>query len=158
MSSRRRNVFWAGALTVVVGVLLHFPDFLMAGRHGDMVMMAGMGMSAQMTVGMVLIVVGVCMAGWAVLPSRRPSGARIGLLGDARFRSIDGARLTRAHWALISILTLGLVIDTMKPATLGFVVPGMSEEYGMSTQQTAMFPFTAIAGTVVGSLVWGYLA
>ncbi|MPZ81896.1 MAG: MFS transporter, partial [Actinophytocola sp.] len=158
MSTRRSTVFWAGALTVVVGVLLHFPDFLMAERHGDMVMMAGMGMSAQMMVGMVLIVVGVCMAGWAVLPSRRPAGARIGLLGDARFRSIDGARLTRAHWVLISILTIGLVIDTMKPATLWFVVPGMSEEYGMSTQQTAMFPFTAIAGTVVGSLVWGYLA
>src|SRR3712207_6178764 len=46
----------------------------------------------------------------------------------------------------------------MKPATLGFVVPGMKAEYGISIGQVAYFPMTALAGTVFGSLLWGVLA
>jgi len=46
----------------------------------------------------------------------------------------------------------------MKPASLGFVMPGMRAEYGVSDAVVALFPFAALAGTVVGSFVWGWLA
>ena len=56
------------------------------------------------------------------------------------------------------VLTVALVIDVMKPASLGFVVPGMIAEYGVSAATVAWLPFAALSGTVVGSVVWGWLA
>jgi putative MFS transporter len=56
------------------------------------------------------------------------------------------------------VLTMALVIDVMKPASLGFVVPGMRAEYGVSKAMVAWLPFAALCGTVLGSLVWGWLA
>src|SRR5438045_9603551 len=46
----------------------------------------------------------------------------------------------------------------MKPASLGFVTPGMRLEYRVSADTVAWLPFAALAGTVVGSGVWGVLA
>jgi len=46
----------------------------------------------------------------------------------------------------------------MKPASLGFVTPGMRVEYRVSADTVAWLPFAALAGTVVGSCVWGVLA
>jgi MFS family permease len=46
----------------------------------------------------------------------------------------------------------------MKPASLGFVVPGMRAEYGVSAATVAWLPFAALCGTVVGSVLWGWLA
>jgi putative MFS transporter len=46
----------------------------------------------------------------------------------------------------------------MKPATLGFVLPGMRGEYGLTQAQVAVLPTLALTGTVLGSLVWGVLA
>jgi len=153
----RRKLFVISTGLVVVGVLLHFPDFIGA-RH-DGFMMAGMPLTRKMGTGMALILVGTVLALWSVIPprqvlvSRAASGA-----ATARFGVIDGAPMTRAHVRLMLILVVGLVIDTMKPASLGFAVPGMSDEYGISRYHAAFFPFLAITGTVVGSLVWGYLA
>ncbi len=59
---------------------------------------------------------------------------------------------------LMIVLTLALIIDTMKPATLGFVTPGVAKEYGLTKAAVAMLPFVALTGTVTGSLVWGVLA
>jgi putative MFS transporter len=59
---------------------------------------------------------------------------------------------------LMAIVILALVIDTMKPATLGFVVPGMREEYGLSKAVVAWLPLVALTGTALGSLVWGVIA
>jgi putative MFS transporter len=53
---------------------------------------------------------------------------------------------------------VGLVIDTMKPATLGFVLPGLSREYAIDRSTAAFLPFVALTGTTVGSFVWGWLA
>jgi len=55
-------------------------------------------------------------------------------------------------------LTFALIIDTMKPASLGFVVPGMAKEYNISRATVALLPFFALFGTTVGSLGWGFLA
>jgi putative MFS transporter len=46
----------------------------------------------------------------------------------------------------------------MKPATLGFVVPGMQLEYGLTTNRVALFPLVALTGTTIGSVLWGVLA
>ena len=46
----------------------------------------------------------------------------------------------------------------MKPASLGFVVPGMRDEYGLGAATVAWLPFAALCGTVVGSVLWGWLA
>ena len=39
----------------------------------------------------------------------------------------------------------------MKPASLGFTIPGMIEEYGVPKQTASLVPFFALVGTVVGS-------
>ncbi len=46
----------------------------------------------------------------------------------------------------------------MKPASLGFVTPGMRVEYNISKSMVALLPFSALFGTTVGSFVWGALA
>ncbi len=56
------------------------------------------------------------------------------------------------------MLALALIIDIMKPATLGFVTPGMRTEYRIDRQTVAWLPFAALTGTVVGSFAWGALA
>ena len=58
----------------------------------------------------------------------------------------------------MGVLTVALVIDVMKPASLGFVLPGMRAEYVVSKAMVAWLPFAALSGTVVGSVVWGWLA
>ena len=55
-------------------------------------------------------------------------------------------------------VTLAVVIDSMKPASLGFVVPGTATEYGLSLPVVALIPFCALTGLVVGSYVWGIIA
>ncbi|WP_240313700.1 MFS transporter [Sphingomonas carotinifaciens] len=46
----------------------------------------------------------------------------------------------------------------MKPATLGFVLPGMRGEYGLAKATVALLPFVALTGTTVGSFLGGWLA
>lgn len=152
----RRRAFWLAAVLVLAGVALHFPGYLMAGpMHYRMV---GMPMDTAMTIGMVLIVIGLATGVWALFPvgRGRERVARPALPG--RFAALEVTRLSRAHWLLVAVLTVGMVVDTMKPASLGFVVPGMRVEYGLSKITVAFLPWVAITGTVVGSLIWGYLA
>src|SRR3954451_17883243 len=58
----------------------------------------------------------------------------------------------------MSVLVIALIIDIMKPATLGFTLPGMMTEYHVTKATVSSFPFSALAGTVIGSLIWGFLA
>src|SRR5690606_27564138 len=51
-----------------------------------------------------------------------------------------------------------LAIDVMKPATLGFVMPGMTAEYGMGTSRASLLALFALTGTAIGSVVWGRIA
>jgi putative MFS transporter len=46
----------------------------------------------------------------------------------------------------------------MKPASLGFTVPGMISEYGVPKKTVSLVPFFALAGTVTGSVLWGWIA
>lgn len=70
----------------------------------------------------------------------------------------EDAPLTPAHWRLMAVLVIALVIDVMKPASLGFTVPGMIAEYGVPKRTVSLVPFFALAGTVAGSVLWGWIA
>jgi hypothetical protein len=50
---------------------------------------------------------------------------------------------------------VALVIDVMKPATLGFVLPGMVAEYGIPQSQSGWLLVCALTGTTVGLGVLG---
>lgn len=146
-----RTAFVAGCGFVTLGVLLHLPMLLMA-RHTGWVL-AQMPMDAPMITGMALIPIGLVIATYGLLPSHRPA-----LQSEIVIRAGQEGRLNHRHWILLVVLTIGLVIDVMKPASLGFVVPGMRREYGLSREVVALFPLVALTGTFVGSLVWGAFA
>ena len=56
-----------------------------------------------------------------------------------------------------AVLVIALIIDIMKPASLGFTIPGMVSEYGVPKATVSLLPFFALIGTVVGSIIWGVL-
>jgi putative MFS transporter len=70
----------------------------------------------------------------------------------------EDAPLGPAHWGLMAVLVVALIIDVMKPASLGFTVPGMIGEYGVPKKTVSLVPFFALAGTVAGSVLWGWIA
>lgn len=144
----RPFAFAMGCIALMIGVFLHLPMFahdLMMGQH-----LMGMPFDAEMKWGMALILGGTVLAGAALW--------RNGLVGEPHVRVVQPSRLSAPHWILIAILVLTLVIDTMKPATLGFVVPGMAREYGLPRSEVAWLPFAALTGTTVGSVLWGWFA
>jgi putative MFS transporter len=153
---RHPAAFWTGVTLVSAGVLAHLPDFVAAGHMGYR--MSGMQMSMLMHAGMLLIVVGLALTAFGLIPagSLRQPAATAG--SSVLFRTMDDAPLTRQHWGLLFVLGVALVVDVMKPATLGFVVPGMREEYGITIGHVAAFPMVALTGTTIGSLLWGILA
>ncbi|MBA3512207.1 MAG: MFS transporter [Sphingomonas sp.] len=117
--------------------------------------LAGMPLDQTMYAGMALIAAGVPLAIFGALPRRRaPHGDHAG----TSYEAPDSTPLNRWHLGVLLVLIFGLIIDVMKPATLGFVLPGMNSEYGISKSTVAWLPFTALAGTTIGSFVWGWLA
>lgn len=81
-----------------------------------------------------------------------------------RVRALDDAKLSPAHIALLLVMAAAVTIDVMKPVTLSFVVPGMGKEYGLKSAlnpggsvPVAFLPLAGIAGTVLGSFIWGWL-
>ena len=144
--------FTTGCLAVTAGVVMHLPMFWMGRDNGFR--LSGMPMDAAMWWGMLLICVGIAIAGYGLLPRRPPAAQSHELTVSAP----EDAPLGRAHYRLMVVLTVALVIDVMKPASLGFVVPGMKVEYGIGQAMVAWLPFAALCGTVTGSVIWGALA
>jgi putative MFS transporter len=150
----RPVAFWTGAALVTGGVFAHLPDYVAA---GDMQYhMAGMPMSALMVAGMFFVAGGLVLATWGLLPPR--SATKRGDAATYHLRAIDDASLTAAHWGLLFVLGVALIIDVMKPATLGFVLPGMVAEYGIPQARVAWLLICALTGTTIGSVLWGVLA
>lgn len=143
--------FWGGCTAVTIGVLLHIPMFLM-GRMTHY-KLAGMPMGTPMLIGMGLIVAGFFATGYGLMPRHRADQAEYDEIAPP-----EDAPLTRAHWIQIIVLALALIIDVMKPATLGFVIPGMRVEYGLTFAGVAVLPFSGLLGTTIGSFIWGTLA
>ena len=152
-----RRGLWAfilGVILVTGGVLMHAPMFLM-GRHNHYVLY-GMPIGWDMILGMAAIVGGLGIAAYGLLP--RDIVKQLAASQDIVVSPPEDAPLSRAHWMLMSVLVIALIIDIMKPATLGFTLPGMMSEYHVTKATVSSFPFSALTGTVVGSVIWGVLA
>lgn len=147
---RRLAAFVLGCIAVTAGVLLHLPMYWM-GRF-DGFRLADMSMDAGMLWGMAAILAGSVLAAWGLLPAGPLRGPRVDVAPP------EDAPLGRGHWRLMGVLTAALVIDVMKPASLGFVLPGLRREYGLDALTVAWLPFSALCGTVLGSIAWGVLA
>lgn len=151
--------FVAGVALVTVGVLLQLQDMsmMLAGDAGMAHPGSRVGMpmwTPAMTAGMLLVAVGMVVAARSLFrnaPRPRP-GAAVSL--DA----IEDGRLRPAHWLTFLALLVALVEDIMKPLTIGFVLPGLRQEYGISLAESALLPLVALTGTAVGSAVWGVVA
>ncbi|MDQ6607840.1 MAG: MFS transporter [Actinomycetota bacterium] len=124
----------------------------------------GMPFDVTMSVGMVLMFVGVGLTVYGLLP--RLFEVRKSAMSRIRVTAIDDAPITRSHVALIVVMAAAVTIDVMKPTTLAFIAPGAAAEYGLRSPLNphstglpiALYPLAGIAGTVLGSLIWGSLA
>lgn len=149
----RAICFWAGCATLIAGVLLHLP--MLAHAHAMDNRLAGMPMDSAMVAGMLLILAGALLACFGALPGiARSMAADPSLV----FEAPPETKLNRWHGGLLAVLILGLIIDVMKPATLGFVLPGLAREYGIPRSTAALLPLVALVGTTIGSFLWGWLA
>ncbi|MEO6581847.1 MAG: MFS transporter [Sphingomicrobium sp.] len=154
-SDRRGSwAFILGVTMVTAGVVLHLPMFLM----GEMThyRLYGMPIGNDLFLGMAAIVVGVAIAAYGLLPAN--ISKQLAASQDIVVSPPEDAPLTRAHWTLMAVLVIALIIDIMKPASLGFTIPGMVSEYGVPKASASLVPFFALTGTVVGSIVWGIIA
>ena len=147
-------LFVIGSAAVTAGVVLHLPMFWMGRAMGFR--LVGMPMDGGMIAGMYLILGGVALAAWGLLPRR--VAEQVAASRHISVAAPEDAPLSAAHWRLMAVLAVALVIDVMKPATLGFIMPGMTAEYRVGEAVAALVPFAALAGTVVGSIVWGLIA
>jgi putative MFS transporter len=152
----RRGVwaFWLGCAMVTVGVLLHLPMFWMGKDMGFV--LAGMPMDNDMLFGMFLIVAGIFVSAYGLLP--RAIGEQVKSATRITVAAPEDAKLGPAHILLMVVLVVALIIDVMKPAALGFVMPGLIKEYGVTAAQASGVPFFALVGTVCGSILWGVVA
>jgi MFS transporter, putative metabolite:H+ symporter len=146
--------FAAGWVLVTIGVVLHLPMYWM-GRFNHFILV-GMPMDPPMYAGMAAIGIGTGIAGYGLLP--KPEALTHVHDPIERLTPPEDASLTRAHWTVMAVLAVALIIDIMKPASLGFVTPGMRWEYGVDSATVSLLPFGALAGTATGSFVWGALA
>jgi putative MFS transporter len=152
-----RRGLWAfilGVLLVTGGVLLHAPMFWM-GRMNHF-QLYGMPIGWDMIAGMAAIIGGVAIAAYGLLPRNVA-----GILSQSQEIVVsppEDAPLSPAHWTLMAVLVIALIIDIMKPASLGFTIPGMVKEYQVTKASASLVPFFALVGTVVGSVLWGVIA
>jgi len=154
--SDRRGIwaFLLGVVMVTGGVLMHAPMFLM-GRHNHFIL-AGMPIGWDMILGMAAIVAGCAIAAYGLLP--RNVAHQLAASQDIVVTPPEDAPISAAHWGLMSVLVIALIIDIMKPASLGFTLPGMMAEYHVDKATVSTFPFSALVGTVIGSIIWGIIA
>ena len=118
-------------------------------------MLAGMPMDTGMLWGMALIIGGAAAAAYGLQPKEASASA---LTAHQRIVAPEDAPLTLWHWLAGGALAMALIIDIMKPASLGFVTPGMKVEYMIGPAKVAILPFAALSGTALGSFMWGVLA
>lgn len=148
--------FWLGTAMVVAGTLGHLPMFIQAAAMDYR--MVGMQMDLMMTIGMIAVIAGILVVAFSLWPKDRDKGERsVGTSSAPDLRAMDDMPLASVHWKLLAVLTVALIVDIMKPATLGFVIPGSAEEYGLTRAEAAWMPLGGIVGTMLGSVIWGYL-
>jgi putative MFS transporter len=167
------KAFWAGVGTISVATLTAFGEFLRLKAGGT-----AYHLTPLMGGSVLVDLVGTLLAAWAVLPrgwwehyaaqDKLRAEAELERVASAAakapkpanaevLRAMDASRMTPTHWAMAARTYLGLIVDTMKPATLGFMLPGMRAEYHLSNSTVALFPLCALIGLTIGSVVFGAL-
>ena len=171
----RPGLFWLGLSLVTLGVGLSLWEFLELRATPD----APHVFTPMMAVALVIDLGGTLLAAWGVLPHgwfehrrRRleqlaqpvepaleatPPAEQAGAPEQEALGAMDEAPLSRGHWTMLARMYAGLVIDTMKPATLGFMLPGMRAEYDLSPAIVSLFPLAAVIGLTLGSVLFGLL-
>jgi putative MFS transporter len=152
--------FWLGVVSTTVGVLLQLPMYYMA-RH-DHYHLAGMPITTEMAVGMVLLVFGVACTAYGLFP--RSAGAPL-LKSQVSIAPLDDAPIRRSHVALLLVMAAAITIDVMKPVSFAFLAPGAAMEYGLrgpldpsaDALPIGLYPLSGITGTMIGSFIWGWL-
>jgi putative MFS transporter len=145
--------FIFSVVCIVAGVALHVAEYAVkANSRGWLPPGAAMG-SMEMG-GMVLVTCGVISAGLFMftfydVAALQKAPKKI-IFTPAYFDLLHNANWTWAHTKICLILLLAITIDLMKPATLGFIMPGLLAEYKLTKTQGAILPTIAIAGTVKG--------
>ncbi|MGH9072227.1 MAG: MFS transporter, partial [Acidimicrobiales bacterium] len=150
-----------GATAVGVGVVMQVPMFLAARKHHYR--LVGMAMDHWMIAGMGLILIGLVAVVVTLTPPRRLD---LGATRSLSVAPLDDTKMGPAHLGMLGVLTLAIAIDSQKPFTFAFILPGVASEYNLSSPghhvagaaPVALIALVGIAGTVVGSLVWGYVA
>ena len=156
---RSKSAFWIGFLAVSVGVALQLPMYINASNMGYR--LVGMEMSTSMDFGMGLVIVGLFITLYSLVPASvitEPKNFNL------KVQALDDAPINYTHVGLLVIMAITITLDVMKPTILSFVVPGMAREYGLKspvnpggTIPVALLPLSGITGTVIGSFLWGWL-
>lgn len=114
-----------------------------------------------MLIGMILILAGLGVTAYGLFPRTSLDRDRVARVS---VRPLDDAPINGAHIGLLLVMAAAVTIDVMKPTTLAFVVPGFAAEFGLRSPinpdghpAAALLPLAGIAGTVIGSLSWGWL-
>lgn len=148
--------FYTGTLAITIGVLLHIPMFYMARSMGYK--LVGMPMSNTMLFGMFLIIGGIVLSIWGVIPVKLAMRRhKVNFDVESQIMSQSIISFTAHHWMLCVALIIGLIVDVMKPMTLAFVIPGSIVEYDLSAWGVAFLPLGAYIGMISGSFLWGWL-
>ena len=148
--------FWLGCALLTAGVLAHIPMFIHSSYMNYQ--MVGMEMDDTMLAGMAAIPAGLLLAAYGLMPRLAQMRQQLHAGGRLQFHVADGIPLNREHWKLVIVLIIALAVDVLKPATLGFVMPGLTKEYEISKETAGWLALVALTGTTVGSVVWGRLA
>lgn len=152
--------FWIGVALVAVGVVLQMPMYYMArGMHYHV---AGMPVTDDMLAGMAMMFFGLGVTAYSLFPRSRPRRAE---LSKVSITPLDDARIRPAHIALLVVMSIGVTIDGMKPASFAFVIPGAELEYGLKgplnphahALPIGLYPLSGIVGTMLGSFIWGWM-
>lgn len=160
VSYERPLAFWVSVALVVGGVLLQYPMFYMA--RNMHYRLAGMPVSNEMLIGMALLLIGLGMCAYSLVPPSRPGTAKLGQLSIG---PLDDAKIKPAHIGLLIVMSFAITIDGMKPAAFAFLAPGAALEYHLRSPldptahalSIGLYPLSGIGGTMAGSLVWGWL-
>ncbi|HEY5371537.1 MAG TPA: MFS transporter [Hanamia sp.] len=156
---RSRGAFWIGFFAVAAGVALQLPMYINAKDMGYR--LVGMPMDTSMNLGMTLVVIGLLVTLYSLIPPKALSEKAD---FDLKIKALDDAPINRTHIGLLIVMAIAITLDVMKPTILSFVVPGVAREYVLKSPlfpnariPVALLPLSGITGTVIGSFIWGWL-
>src|SRR3569832_246721 len=124
------------------GVLAHIPMFIHSSYMNYQ--MVGMEMNNTMLAGMAAIPAGLLLAAYGLMPRLAQMRQQLHAGGRLQFHVADGIPLNREHWKLVIVLIIALAVDVLKPATLGFVMPGLTKEYEISKETAGWLALVAL--------------